>query len=284
MTPWPAALHDSRHSGASTATGPKTGTVRWRRKLEGAVTAGPVIGQDGTIYAASNGGVLHALDAATGADRWTYDSGHTEGGDLSISPLVLPDRTVLWPTPGAELVALSPTGTPLWSQPLPGQPTSPASVDGHRIYVGDLSGAVSALDVMGASGHRLVWTVHACCRAAPPAGRYAQRRGAGSCTVPNSSPGRTWTFVGACDQVMIAHRAVSTAVSDRHQGVRRAEVARPEQPGQGHRDLDPPPRSRGAPSSGRQISSLMAGPCDPVRCRKQHKHGGRLDEERVLKP
>ncbi|HEV7831055.1 MAG TPA: PQQ-binding-like beta-propeller repeat protein [Pseudonocardiaceae bacterium] len=160
MTPWPAALHDSRHSGASTATGPKTGTVRWRRKLEGAVTAGPVIGQDGTIYAASNGGVLHALDAATGADRWTYDSGHTEGGDLSISPLVLPDRTVLWPTPGAELVALSPTGTPLWSQPLPGQPTSPASVDGHRIYVGDLSGAVSALDVMGASGHRLVWTVH----------------------------------------------------------------------------------------------------------------------------
>jgi hypothetical protein len=104
----------------------------------GAVTAGPVIGQDGTIYAASN------------------------GGDLSISPLVLPDRTVVWPTPGAELVALSPTGTPLWSQPLPGQPTSPApaNADGHRIYVGDLSGAVSALDVMGAGGHRRVWTVH----------------------------------------------------------------------------------------------------------------------------
>lgn len=158
-TPWPAALHDSRHSGASTFPGPTTGTVRWHRKLEGAVTAGPVIGQDGTIYAASNGGVLHALDPATGTDRWTYDSGHTDGGDLSISPLVLPDRTVLWPTPGAELVALSPTGTPLWSQPLPGQPTSPASVDGHRIYVGDLSGAVSALDVMGAGGHRLVWTV-----------------------------------------------------------------------------------------------------------------------------
>lgn len=159
-TPWPAALHDSRHSGASTETGPKAGTVRWRRKLEGAVTAGPVIGQDGTIYAASNGGVLHALDPATGTDRWTYDSGHTSGSDLSISPLVLPDRTVLWPTPVAELVALSPTGIPLWSQPLPGQPTSPASADGHRVYVGDTSGAVSALDILDAGGHRLVWTVN----------------------------------------------------------------------------------------------------------------------------
>lgn len=65
-----------------------------------------MIGQDGTIYAASNGGVLHALDPATGTDRWTYDSGDTGEGDLSISPLVLPDRTVLWPTPGADLVAL----------------------------------------------------------------------------------------------------------------------------------------------------------------------------------
>jgi outer membrane protein assembly factor BamB len=128
---------------------PEYGHVRWHRKLEGAVTAGPVIGQDGTIYAASNGGVLHALDPATGTDRWTYDSGHTDRADLSISPLVLPDRTVLWPTPGAELVALSPTGRPPWPQPLPGQPTSPASADGQRSYVGDLSGAVSALDVMG---------------------------------------------------------------------------------------------------------------------------------------
>jgi outer membrane protein assembly factor BamB len=61
--------------------------------------------------------------------------------------LVLPDGTVLWPTPGHELLALSPTGIKLWSQPLPGQPTSPASVGGHRIYVGDTSGTVTAIEV-----------------------------------------------------------------------------------------------------------------------------------------
>lgn len=156
--PWPGALHDARHSGSITTDGPTTGALRWRRTLEGAVTPGPVVGADGTIYAASNGGVLHALDPATGADRWTLDSGHHGGGDLSVSPLVLPDGTILWSTPGAELLALAPSGSVLWRQALPGRPSSPASADGHRVYVGDSSGAVSALDV-AADHHRLVWTV-----------------------------------------------------------------------------------------------------------------------------
>jgi outer membrane protein assembly factor BamB len=156
--PWPGALHDARHSGASASTGPRTGAVRWRRRLEGAVTSGPVVGPDGTIYASSNGGVLHTLDPATGADRWTYDSGHRGGGDLSVSPLVLPGGTVLFPTPGRELVALSPVGRVLWSERLPGIPTSPASADGHRIYVGDESGNVTALQVDG-GGHRILWTM-----------------------------------------------------------------------------------------------------------------------------
>jgi hypothetical protein len=95
--PWPAALHDFRHSGASTADGPNAGIFRWRRSLEAAVTPGPVVAPDGTIYAASNAGVLHALDPVTGADRWTFDSGHRAAdNDLSTSPLVLPDGTVLW--------------------------------------------------------------------------------------------------------------------------------------------------------------------------------------------
>ncbi len=42
--PWPAALHDARHSGATSTDGPSTGIVRWRRTLEAAVTLGPVVG------------------------------------------------------------------------------------------------------------------------------------------------------------------------------------------------------------------------------------------------
>lgn len=156
--PWPSALHDARHSGSSSTDGPTTGTVRWHRTFEGGATPGPVVGPDGTIYAASGGGVLHALDPATGADRWTFDAGARGGGDLSTSPLVLPDGTVLWGSPGRALVALSPAGALLWTESLPGRPTSPASADGRRVYVGDTGGGVSALDV-SAGEHRLVWSV-----------------------------------------------------------------------------------------------------------------------------
>ncbi|MFD9740400.1 PQQ-binding-like beta-propeller repeat protein [Umezawaea sp. NPDC059074] len=156
--PWPSALHDARHGGSSTGDGPREGVVRWRRSLEGAVTPGPVVGADGTVYASSNGGVLHALDPVTGADRWTYDSGATGGGDLSVSPLVLPGGVVLFPTPGHEVVALSPDGARLWSVRLDGSPTSPVTVDGTRVYVGDTTGTVAALDPV--SGGPL-WTVDA---------------------------------------------------------------------------------------------------------------------------
>ena len=158
--PWPAALHDARHSGASVSSGPAAGTQRWRRQLEGPVTPGPVIGPDGTVYAASNAGVLHALNPSTGQDVWTYDSGHTHvDDDLSVSALVLADGTVVWPTPGDELLGLSRTGVKLWSVALPGQPTSPASVDGHRIYVGDTTGVVTALDITGNGPPQQVWAV-----------------------------------------------------------------------------------------------------------------------------
>jgi outer membrane protein assembly factor BamB len=113
------------------------------------VTPGPVVGPDGTIYAASNAGVLHALNPTTGSDRWSYDSGQAGGGDLSVSPLILPDGTVLWPTPGREVVAVSSMGQVMWSQKTAGHPTSPASLDGRRVYVGDTSGVVTAIAIAG---------------------------------------------------------------------------------------------------------------------------------------
>jgi outer membrane protein assembly factor BamB len=144
----------------STTDGPTAGHVRWRRTLEGPVASGAVVGRDGTVYTASHAGILHALDPAGGTDRWTFDSGRPDlpDADLSISPLVLPDGTVVWGTPGGDLVALSPAGALLWSQPLPGRATSPATADGHRVYVGDTAGGVTALDVT-AREHRVAWTL-----------------------------------------------------------------------------------------------------------------------------
>jgi len=154
--------HDARHSGASSDDGPVNGTVRWRRRLAGPVTPGPVLARDGTIYVASNAGVLHALDPGTGADRWTVDAGtNATGADLSTSALVLPDGTVVWgPPESPRLLGISPTGVRLWSVALPGRPRSPTTVDGRRIYVGDTGGGVTALDVSSSGGDppRQAWT------------------------------------------------------------------------------------------------------------------------------
>lgn len=142
--PWPQASHDARRSGAAPVTGPQTGHLRWTRDLGGNVTPGPVVGADGTVYAATNAGVLHAVDPLTGEDRWSYDGGGGYGSDLSTSPAVLPDGTVLWPGPGA-LFALRPDGSLRWRLDLDGQPTSPA-VDDRRVLVGTTSGDVLSVD------------------------------------------------------------------------------------------------------------------------------------------
>ena len=74
------------------------------------------MGADGTVFAAINAGVLHALDPATGADRWTFDGRGNYGTDLSTTPAVLASGTVLWPGPHNTLHALFTSGTLLWSE------------------------------------------------------------------------------------------------------------------------------------------------------------------------
>ncbi len=142
---WPQALHDAQHTGASPVTGPATARVRWTRQLEGDVTPGPVIAADGTIYAASNAGVLHALDPATGEDRWKLDGGSGYGVDTSTSPAVLPNGSILWPGPDSSLWALNGAGQVLWKLPLRGLVSSPAVTARGAVVVGDSSGSLVAL-------------------------------------------------------------------------------------------------------------------------------------------
>src|SRR5271170_3613462 len=148
--PWPSALHDARHSGASVSAGPTAGVLRWQRHLEAAVTPGPVVGPDGTIYVASNAGVLHALNPTTGADLWTFGRGGPYAGetDLSTSPLVLPQGSILWPGPADTLYELSSVGQLLWSHRFDGMVLSPA-LAGTSVYVGLMSWTVWELNVSG---------------------------------------------------------------------------------------------------------------------------------------
>ncbi|BEP11899.1 hypothetical protein acdb102_02100 [Acidothermaceae bacterium B102] len=155
---WPEAMHDAGHSGTAAVRGPQTGRVRWTRKLIGSATPGPVVTADGDILAATNDGVLHALDARTGADLWTFDSGNRNGTDLSVSPAVLPSGVIVWPAPGNSLLGLSPTGRLLWRLSLHGGPTSPAiAADG--VVIGDSAGWIYAIRVPVAGPATITWSL-----------------------------------------------------------------------------------------------------------------------------
>ncbi len=153
---WPAASGDAGRTSPAVTTGPQTGRRAWQRRLEGAVVPGPVVGADGSVLAASNGGVLHALDPASGADRWTYDGGGSYGSDLSTSPAVLPDGTILWPGPHNRLYGLTATGRLLWTVELDAFVLSPAVV-GRRAYVATAAGTLLALDVPDEGQPREAW-------------------------------------------------------------------------------------------------------------------------------
>ncbi len=141
---WSALLHGPSHYGASTAIGPRTARVRWRRALERSIVPGPVISAAGVAYVASNGGVLHALRVATGRDIWTFNGDGRYGSDLSTSAVVLAGGTVLWPGPRHRLFALSPDGRLLWT--LPGRAdllTPVLDPVGHVLVVADGSGSIN---------------------------------------------------------------------------------------------------------------------------------------------
>jgi outer membrane protein assembly factor BamB len=140
--------------------GPSTSHLRWTRRLEGPVNEGAAVGVDGSVLIASDGGVLHALDPSTGRDRWTYDGDGTFGGeDLSVTPAVLGDGTILWPAPGHRLVALSAAGKQLWTLQLRGLVLSPALGSGGRVYVQDMSGQLTAIDTGTNGRHTVAWTI-----------------------------------------------------------------------------------------------------------------------------
>lgn len=135
---------------AGRAVGPRTGAIKWERRLEGPVVPGPIEGVDGSLLAASNGGILHALDPATGKDRWTFNGEGSYGVDLSTSPARLRDGTVIWPGPRSTVFALDGrTGASKWTASVPGGDPHTPAIDGDRIYVQDGGGALTAFDTAG---------------------------------------------------------------------------------------------------------------------------------------
>lgn len=141
---WPALAHDAANTGAAFgARGPGTGVEqRWAfdgvKVLTGATVA------DGSIYVGSGAGV-HALDAASGQERWTFET----PASVTAQPAVhdgtvyvassAPREGDLGPVTGpASLHALAAgDGHEVWTSAVEAgeNPVSP-SIAGGRVYVG----------------------------------------------------------------------------------------------------------------------------------------------------
>lgn len=134
--------------------------VRFAVQTGGPIRATPTIA-DGVLYLASTDGLLYAVDALTGEERWRFQA----GGPISATPTVI-DGAVFFTGRDETLYALSASdGRRLWSLdlgPALGEQdywdfyTSSPTAHDDRVYVGSGSGRMLA--VIRASG-RIDWSV-----------------------------------------------------------------------------------------------------------------------------
>ncbi len=144
-----------------------SGTVIWRQRFHAPITGTPTV-EGGVVYVVARDSSGWALDAKTGKIRWQLD------GDASVSGVVggagpaLTARFALLPFPSGQLIgALKPGGAQVWATSIAGQRlgqgyasmndiTGDPVVVGDRVYVGNATGQVMALD---ANTGDKIWSV-----------------------------------------------------------------------------------------------------------------------------
>jgi outer membrane protein assembly factor BamB len=136
-------------------------TVKWRTNIGGGCFASASV-VDGKLYTADTGsanGKLHALDAATGQELWTFPSDALPGDHAWTSPPVANGVVyfgVNRPIPVVYGVNAT-TGQEIWHHtgPVANIVSSPA-LESDRIYVAFTDGTIRALD---ATNGQVIWSV-----------------------------------------------------------------------------------------------------------------------------
>lgn len=127
----PEAVYGAYSDGFAAALDPKTGAVRWERRVSPAGTPADVdaLALDGTrLYAAAYSGAVLALDARTGQTLWTYEA-------PGATQLALAGGVVVAVTT-SSVIALSPVdGGAVWTTPLGGAPAGAPVAAGKWLLV-----------------------------------------------------------------------------------------------------------------------------------------------------
>ncbi len=126
----PHLLHgDARRTHRSNATGPTRAKLRWTTPVGGPVEAQVVASPDErTLYVASLGGSLTALDAETGASAWALPLGDR----VYSTPCVAPNGTIYVGSDAHLFYAISAKGTVAWKLETAGD------ADTGALFVGNL--------------------------------------------------------------------------------------------------------------------------------------------------
>jgi outer membrane protein assembly factor BamB len=123
-----------------------TGAILWATQVQSAgVDSTPALGADGSLYVGAGHAVV-ALDAATGAQKWRFET----AGDVESSPALAPDGTLYFGADDARVYALNASdGTLKWWFAFPdGSDTdsSPALGADGTVYIGSDKGTLYALE------------------------------------------------------------------------------------------------------------------------------------------
>ncbi|WP_135820957.1 outer membrane protein assembly factor BamB family protein [Halostella litorea] len=134
-----------------------SGERRWSYGVEGSPDSAPTVA-DGTLYIGGDDGVVHAVDAVSGAPEWTFEATVDGGADPVNSTPTVAGGTVYVKTQSNTLYALdAATGDRQWSHQ--GDPTtvveSSPTVAGGTVFVGLGGGRLVALD---AGSGEAAWT------------------------------------------------------------------------------------------------------------------------------
>lgn len=143
--------------GELVALDPANGSVVWRQDLQGAAGGAPSVRGD-TVYVVNRGGRAYALDAASGRIRWELTGISDAAGISGAAGPAVSDALAVFPFGSGELLAADrATGERRWAAAVRGGRSDRAFggitdiagapvIDGGRIYVGNATGRVAAID------------------------------------------------------------------------------------------------------------------------------------------
>jgi outer membrane protein assembly factor BamB len=138
---WIGFHGDASRSGAALAGPIGNPVVAWQAHAKGAVPGNIAIVGD-TVYFASDDGVVHALDRASGADRWTT----TLAGATRSGPVAADGRLYFVADSGAPIALDPATGKTLWTGTAEYSDPSQLVSDGGNLYLGTGDGYLIAVD------------------------------------------------------------------------------------------------------------------------------------------